>query len=72
MKEQPMTYDDTYIEHWGEVFTAHPCIRRFCTFEQFLRRPRSIIDALAGDTLLPRQLEWQRRIDVQQLERRHA
>jgi len=67
-----MTYDDDYIEHWGEVFTGHPCIRRFCTFEQFLRRPRAIIDALAGDTLLPRQLEWRRRLDAEKLNARRA
>lgn len=34
-----MTYDDSYIERWGEVFTSQPWIRSLCTFEVFLRDP---------------------------------
>jgi hypothetical protein len=59
-----MTYSDEHLERWGEIFTANPCIRRFCTFEQFIARPYRICAALAGDTLLPRQRELQQRLDA--------
>jgi hypothetical protein len=59
------TYGDSYIEHWGEVFTAHPCLRGICTFEQFLARPQMTLAAVIGGALLPRQRAVQRRIDAQ-------
>ncbi len=58
-----MIVADAWLDYWGEVFTAHPCLRRCCTFEQFLRRPHRIIAALAGDGLLPQQRAVQARID---------
>lgn len=60
-----MTYPDAYLEHWAEVFTAHPCLRRICTFEQFLARPQMTLAAVIGGTLLPRQRAVQRRLDAQ-------
>lgn len=64
-----MIVDDAYLEYWGEIFTANPCIRRVCTFEQFLRRPQRICASLAGGTLLPRQHAVQQRIDSEQRSR---
>jgi len=56
-------YPDHYIDHWGEIFTANPCLRRACTFEQFLAQPRRIINGLVGRTLLPKQRAIQARLD---------
>lgn len=61
-----MIFNDAYIDHWGDIFTANPCIRRVCTFEQFLVRPYRICAVLAGNTLLPRQREIQQRLDAAQ------
>lgn len=57
-------YPDHYINHWGEIFTANPCLRRACTFEQFLAQPRRIMVSLTGRTLLPKQWAVQERLDA--------
>ena len=60
-----MIYDDGYIEHWGEIFTARPYLRRICTFEQFLARPQQWLAAILGAAPLPRQRAVQRRLDAE-------
>jgi len=64
-----MTYDDAHIERWGEFFTAHPALRRLCTFEQFLAQPAAWLRRLLGGELLPRQRAVQQRLDAA---RRHT
>jgi len=63
-KEKGMTWDDAYIERWGEVYTAHSSLRRLCTFEQFLVQPAAWLRRLIGEELLPRQRAVQRRLDA--------
>lgn len=58
-----MTFDDNYIEHWGEIYRASTVLQRYCTFERFLARPREIAGDV-GRALLARQLEVQRRLDA--------
>lgn len=58
-------YPDHYIDHWGEIFTANPRLRRICTFEQFLARPRIVIGSLLGRGLLPEQRAVQQQLDAE-------
>lgn len=64
-----MTYDDSHIERWGEVYTASPLLQRYCSFEQFLARPREVIDGI-GDKPLAAQLAVRARTFVLQTVRR--
>lgn len=65
-----MTYDDAYIEQWGEVYTASPRLQRYCSFERFLARPLAIIDGI-GEQPLAAQLAVRWRVaHLMQTERR--
>jgi len=66
-----MTYDDSYIEYWGEVYRARAQLQRYCTFEQFLARPLYYADGHVGQALLLEQLAVQRRVDAQCHNGRH-
>jgi len=57
-----MTYDDGYIELWGEVYRANRLLQGYCPFVQFLARPRYYLERV-GHALLPEQLAVRRRID---------
>ena len=58
-----MTYDDSYIEHWGEFYRARAQLQRYCTFEQFLARPRYYVENVGRAPLLD-QLAVRRRLDT--------
>ena len=50
----PRTYDDDYLEHWGNEYRARPFLRAIgISFEQFLQFPRELIDTASVSTLIP-------------------
>lgn len=53
--ERPVSgpvYDDAYIEHWGEVYLAHPQIReRGVLFVTFLAHPVAVLRAINHSAL---------------------
>jgi hypothetical protein len=57
-----MTYDDSIVDYWGEIYTASPRLQAYCSFEQFLARPREII-AGVGRAPLAAQLAIRRALD---------
>lgn len=64
-----MTYADSYIERWGEIYTASPRLQCYCSFEQFLARPREVIEGV-GTSPLAEQLAVRVRVAGKQTERR--
>ena len=64
-----MTYDDSTIDYWGEIYTASPRLQGYCSFEQFLARPREVIDGI-GDKPLSVQLAVRARVAGKQSERK--
>lgn len=50
----PRTYDDDYLDRWGDEYLAHPFLRAMgITFEQFLQFPRELLDGASVMTLIP-------------------
>jgi hypothetical protein len=50
----PRTYDDDYIERWGDEYVAHPYLRAIgISFEQFLQFPRELLESASVTTLIP-------------------
>ena len=37
---------DEELHRWGDVFTANPILRKYCTFEHFLRHPAHWLERL--------------------------
>ena len=67
----PATYSDEVLEFWGEIYTARPDLQRYCTFAQFLARPRQVI-ADVGRAPLLAQIEVMKRLDAQHRNGRSA
>jgi hypothetical protein len=64
LSTQHPVYDDSYIEHWGEVYRARPVLRRYCTFEQFIVRPHWYVENIGRAVLIAQRIV-QQQIDAQ-------